>query len=61
MAHVVILEDAHGDAADANYYCSDYCATGDDAYAGWNGCHTPPTDTTCGTCGAWIWGEDGAA
>lgn len=60
MPHVVILEDEAGEVVDVNYYCSDYCARGDDAYAGWYGDAEPPyVDTPCGGCGTTITGEGG--
>jgi hypothetical protein len=51
MAHLVVHEDAAGEVVDYGVYCSDHCAQGDFAYAGWNGCHdwTPPA--WCEGCG----------
>lgn len=48
--HLVIIEDAIGDAVDANIYCSDWCAQTDDAYAGWNGCHELDYTSACANC-----------
>lgn len=52
--HIVWMEDEDGDATDARYYCSDYCARTDDHYAGWDGCHELDYCTPCESCGAWI-------
>jgi hypothetical protein len=58
-AHLVFLEDGNGDVVDANYYCSDFCARTDDAYAGWNGSHPlmlehPAMAYLCNACGQTI-------
>lgn len=55
MAHrvEVYTKDSNGnciDVIDARYYCSDYCAKGDPAYEGWNGCSDVFEPAVC-TCG----------
>lgn len=58
MANVVLIDDERGDVVDAVYYCSDYCARSDEAYAGWYGCVLPPSATACPSCGEAIPGDE---
>lgn len=51
MAHMVTINDERGDIVDARYYCSDYCASTDSLYAGWNGCHELQDSEPCASCG----------
>ena len=49
MAHIHMIEDAHGDVVDTEYFCSDYChreAVGDQ-YRGWYGCVELSYTQTC--------------
>jgi hypothetical protein len=59
MAHYVFIEDQQGDLIELNYYCSDWCARNDCAYAGWNGAHETEHDTPCNACGTIINGTLG--
>lgn len=56
MAHLVIIEDAQGDVADALVYCSDFCAQTSPAYAGWSGAHELDFHTPCTACNSLILG-----
>jgi len=56
MSHLVIIEDAVGDAIDARIYCSDCCAREDEFYAGWNGCNDVDYNTNCYECRREIFG-----
>jgi len=65
MAHIVLIEDEHGEVAEAVYFCSDHCAKTHSAYAGWNGCNEVYDNPQwCGSCGEplgyWTFNYDGA-
>jgi len=59
MTHFVLVDDAYGELIDVRTYCSDFCAQGDNAYAGWNGANEVEFDTTCDGCGSEVKGIDG--
>lgn len=59
MAHFVLVDDAYGELIDVRTYCSDFCASQDNAYAGWNGANEIEFDTPCDECGSVVKGFEG--
>jgi hypothetical protein len=63
--HEHYLEDDFGDLVDIVPFCSDschrdWCATNDETYGGWNGCHETEFDQWCASCGVIIGGFQSA-
>lgn len=57
MAHMVMLDDeVTGELTEVHWYCSDFCARHDVAYAGWYGCVELEVSQPCDYCGATIEG-----
>lgn len=56
MAHLVIIEDEHGELLDVEHYCSDYCARTSEHYAGWYGAQEIDYCRGCAHCGEHISG-----
>jgi hypothetical protein len=50
MANVVPIEDKDGQLVDLLYYCSDFCAKTNPAYAGWYGCVDNYSTPFCQNC-----------
>lgn len=50
MTHFVDLEDKDGQVVDRHYYCSDFCASTDPEYQGWDGANELFSNECCGNC-----------
>ena len=58
MAHLVFVEDEHGDVVDNEVYCSDQCAKNSPRYNGWNGCNEISISEPCAHCQAQVAGVE---
>jgi hypothetical protein len=56
MAHLVFVENEHGDVIDNEIYCSDQCAKNSPRYNGWNGCNEISINEPCWHCQAQVKG-----